>query len=224
MVDISPQLATTISGLLGFSFSVAILSYLIGDNLLYRIALHLFIGTSVGYATLITYNQVLIPRLLVPLLTGRLDVMIFTAIPLILFIFLILKLGPRLSALGNITIALMLGVGSALAVAGALRGTLLPQIQATWLPLGPDSGPTLLNNLIIIVGTISTLLYFQFWVRRQPDSDKERVLPLRLLAGIGRGFLVITLGATYGGMILSGIALFSERVVFLWDFISRFLG
>jgi hypothetical protein len=75
-----------------------------------------------------------------------------------------------------------------------------------------------------VVGTLSSLLYFQFWVRAQPSEESERWLPMRLGAGVGRAFIVLTLGATYAGIILSGISLFSERVVFLWDFISQLLG
>ena len=222
--ELSLELSSTIGGLLGFGFSVAILSYLVGDSPLYRVALHLFIGASVGYATLITIYQVLVPRLVEPLMSGVVDVMLFVSVPLILFIFLTLKLSPRLSPLGNISVAFMLGVGTAVAIVGALSGTMLPQIQAMWLSVRPGAGGSLLNNLVIVVGTVSTLLYFQFWVRRLPGSDKERILPLRIVAGLGQGFLVLTLGATYGGMILSGLSLFSERVVFLWGFISRLLG
>jgi hypothetical protein len=47
---------------------------------------------------------------------------------------------------------------------------------------------------------------------------------MRIVAGVGRVFIALTLGATYAGMILSGISLFSERLIFLWDYISQFLG
>lgn len=223
MIQLSPEQATLIGGALGFAFSVAILSYLIGDNPLYRVALHIFIGVAVGYAGLVTIQQVLIPRLVRPLMSGSLDVMLLAVVPLVFFIFLVLKLSSRLSDWGNLGIALMLGVGTAIAIAGALRGTLVPQIAATRLSLNPASG-NLVNNLIIVVGTLATLLYFQFVVRAQPEEGTERLLPMRIVAGVGRAFIVLTLGATYAGMILSGISLFSERVVVLWDFISQFLG
>jgi hypothetical protein len=224
MIDLSPELATLLSGVLGFGFSVAILSYLVGDNPLYRLALHIFIGAAVGYAGLVTIHQVLVPRLVEPLTSGDVGVAFFVAGPLVLFIFLVFKLSPRLSGLGNISIAVMLGVGTAVAIAGALRGTLLPQVQATQLSVSPNSGGRWIDNLILVVGTLSSLLYFQFWVRAQPSEESERWLPMRLVAGVGRAFIVLTLGATYAGIILSGISLFSERVVFLWDFISQLLG
>ena len=139
MIDLSPELATLISGVLGFAFSVAILSYLIGDNPLYRLALHIFIGVGVGYAALVTIYQVLIPRLVEPLTSGSTDVMLLAVVPLVFFLFLIFKLSARLSDWGNLGVSLMLGVGTAVAIAGALRGTLLPQIAATGLSLNPAS-------------------------------------------------------------------------------------
>lgn len=224
MIDLSPEMADMLGGALGFGFSVAILSYLIGDNPLYRLALHIFIGAGVGYTALIVVHQVLVPRLVEPLTSGRTDVMLFAIGPLILFLFLTLKLSPALSDYGNISIAVMLGVGTAIAIAGALRGTLLPQIEASQVSLTPITSINSINNLVILVGTLSTLLYFQFWVRARPTDGVERVLPMRIVAGVGRVFIALTLGATYAGMILSGISLFSERLVFLWDFVSQFLG
>jgi hypothetical protein len=224
MIDLSPGLADALGGALGFGFSVAILSYLIGDNPLYRLALHVFIGAAVGYTALIVVHQVLIPRLVEPLTSGRTDVMLFALGPLILFLFLALKLSPALSDYGNVGIAVMLGVGTAIAIAGALSGTLLPQIEAAQVSLTPIASANSINNAVILIGTLSTLLYFQFWVRARPKDGGERVLPMRIVAGVGRAFIALTLGATYAGMILSGIALFSERLIFLWDYISQFLG
>jgi hypothetical protein len=82
----------------------------------------------------------------------------------------------------------------------------------------------LLNRLVIVVGAVTTLLYFQFWLRGETATGgAERAAPMRVLADIGKGFLVVTLGAIYGGMILSGIAVFSERVSMLYGFIQGFI-
>lgn len=218
-IDLSPELAATLGTALGFGFTLAIFSYLLGDNPLYRIALHIFIGATVGYATLITVHQVLIPRLVAPLTSGNIPVMIFASVPLVLFIFLALKLSPRLSAGGNITIAFMLSVGTAVAIAGALRATLLPQISATWLALNDSP----VDNVIMVIGTLTTLLYFQFWVRAR-SAEGEPGAVRRAVLNTGRVFIVTTLGATYAGMIVTGISLASSPVALLWDFIAQFLG
>ena len=46
--------------LMGFSF-------VLGDNPLYRLAEHLFVGTAAGYAVVVAYHSILRPRLFLPL-------------------------------------------------------------------------------------------------------------------------------------------------------------
>jgi hypothetical protein len=208
-----------IGGVLGFLFTVALLSYLIGDNPIYRLALHTFVGVSAGYVTLIIIYQVLTPRLITPLTSGDASKAALSIVPLVLFVFLIFKLSPRTAALGNISVACLIGVGTGVAVGGAVNGTLLPQLGLTWA-----SGETWLNILLILVGTVTTLIYFQFWLRSSmTGGNPERVAVMRVLASVGQVFLVIALGVIYGGMILSGIAIFSERLMVMYQWVTGVL-
>jgi len=221
MMTLSPATADLIAGALGFLFTVALLSYLIGDNPLYRIALHIFIGVSVGYAALVVVYEVLIPRLVEPLRSGDMTAAALAAMPLALFLFLVLKISPKAAPLGNLSTAYLLGVGTAVAVGGALAGTLVPQVQATWLSILPGAQGGFLNNLILIAGVVCTLAYFQFWVRGRSDDGQPRRGPLmRWLAGAGQAFIVVALGTAYAGMILSGIAVLSERLTGLSEWIT----
>lgn len=209
-----------IGGIVGFLFTVALLSYLLGDNPVYRLALHTFVGVAAGYVALIVIYQVLTPRLIVPLSSGDVDNVYLSVVPLVFFAFLIFKLGPRTAALGNISIAYLVGVGTGVAVGGAVTGTLIPQVRLTWL-----SGESFVNAVLILAGTIATLIYFQFWMRGETSSGTaERVAPMRFLADAGQVFVVVTLGVIYGGMILSGIAIFSERLMAMVDWISSILS
>jgi hypothetical protein len=214
--------ADLIGGALGFAFTIALLSYLIGDNPLYRVALHLFVGVAAGYAGLVVIYQVLTPHLIAPMADGNLqpETLALVAVPLILFGFLILKMGPRTAAVGNISTAYLIGVGVAVAVGGAITGTLFPQISMAW-SASYATPNLLLNRLVIVVGTVTTLLTFQFWLRGETATGgAERAAPMRVLADIGQGFLVVTLGAIYGGMILSGMAVFSQRVTTLYGWVQ----
>nr|MBN1229497.1 hypothetical protein [Anaerolineae bacterium] len=215
---------TLITGGLGFLITVALLSYLIGDNLLYRIAIHLFVGVAAGYAVLVVIYQVLRPRLIEPLLSGNPETIAVASVPLMLLLFLVLKLSPRTSAIGNISIAYLIGVGTAVAVGGAITGTLLPQVQATGQLLGPGEGQ-LLNNIIILLGTVATLLFFQYWLRkRAPSGEIKRSPIMRAVVAVGQTFLTITLGTIYGGLILSGIAILGEQVASLYHWINALIG
>jgi preprotein translocase subunit SecF len=49
--------------LVGFILTLMVFSYLLGDNILYRLALYVFVGLSAGYLTLVTVDTVLLPWL-----------------------------------------------------------------------------------------------------------------------------------------------------------------
>jgi hypothetical protein len=221
MITLLPAQADFLGGALGFFFTVALLSYLIGDNPLYRVALHLFIGVSVGYVTLVVIYQAILPRVVAPLQSGGVPAIVLALIPVLLFLFLLLRIGERTAFLSKITIAFMLGVGTAVALGGAVIGTLIPQIRSTSLA-GDTLG--LISGLIVVVGTIATLIYFQFWLRgRSASGDAQRAALMRIAGQIGQGFLMLTFGVIYGGMILSGIVILSERLMALYGWALNLL-
>jgi hypothetical protein len=205
-----------ITGVLSFVVTIALLSYLIGDNPLYRVGLHLFIGVSIGYIALVVTYQVIFPRLIVPLVSGDFIVAVLALVPLVLFGFLAFKLSPVWSPVGNVAVAYLIGVGAAVAVGGAITGTLLPQVEASWLPLSSDN---IAAAVVLLVGTVTALFYFQFTQRKQTGSP-----PVTFARQVGKGFIVFTLGMLYGGLILSGIAVFASHINQLVAFVSSVLS
>lgn len=214
-----------IGGILGFFFTIAILSYLIGDNPLFRFALHTFIGAAAGYVALVTINEVLRPRFISTFTVRDPLALAIISIPLILFLFLIFKLSPKTGNIGNITLGFLIGVGAGTAIGAALTGTLIPQIEATWLNLNPGASESLINNLIMISGVIATLLSFQYWLnpKKKQESSPSSGL-MNISQQTGKGFIAIALGAVYGGLIISGIAILAERIVALITFIRQING
>jgi len=67
------------------------------------------IGVTAGYFAVVIIYQVLIARLVVPLAQGSTLAMI----PVLLSGLLLMKLSPRLTSLGNVSMALLVGVGAA---------------------------------------------------------------------------------------------------------------
>ena len=61
-----------VTGLLSFLLTLMILSYLVGDNPAFRVAVYIFVGVSAGYAAAVAWWQVIYPKVLLPLLTGSL--------------------------------------------------------------------------------------------------------------------------------------------------------
>lgn len=195
----------------GFILTLMVFSYLLGDNFLYRIAVYIFVGLAAGYVTMVTVESVILPWVRGTLGSGDLGTQIVGATPLVLGGLLLFKSSRRFSRLGNLSLAFIIGVGTAVALVGAISGTLLPLVGSTANSLRID----LLNGFIIVLGVVCTLVYFQYQARRTPTQQIQRSLFVRTFGTIGEGFIVITLGALYGGAILTGITVVSERIAFI---------
>lgn len=116
----------------GLFLTLMVLLYLIiGDNALFRIVTYAFIGVASGYVAVLVIFQVLVPRLLNLLTSGDLLSLALRLVPFVLGILLLFKLFPRLTAVGTLPMAVLVGVGAAVAIGGALFGTLFGQIRGT---------------------------------------------------------------------------------------------
>ena len=212
---------------LGFLLTILIFSYLIGDNPFFRLAIHIFIGVSAAYVAIITVNNVLIPRLIMPLINGSQGERLLSIILFIPSIFLFFKVTPLRRA-GNWAVAILVGIGAAAAIGGAITGTLFPQILGT-INSVDSSAYTIttsrwdqaINGLIIVIGTITTLLYFHFGTQDIPGQSDERLQFIEVISKIGKVFLAITFGALYAGVYLSALAALVERLSFIWDFLNN---
>ncbi len=228
---ISPDL---ISGVLSFLFTLLILSYLIGDNPLFRIAVYIFVGVASGYAAAVILNQVLMPRLFTPLIpaifTGSLADKINVIVPLFGVVFILMKISPRMSGIARIAMAYLVGAGAAVALAGAVTGTLLPQVTATInffdrdAAQGMDIFEMLFSGGVILLGTVTSLAYFQFGARAKPDGSTKRFALVELLATVGRIFIGSTLGVIFAGVYAAALTALIERISSLFDFITILRG
>jgi hypothetical protein len=202
-----------------FVVTLMVFSYVLGDNLLYRLAVYVFVGLSAAFIAIVTWENVVVPWLTQTIVDGldRGDIpsAVLGLIPLLLAVLLLFKTSPRIGGFGNIALAFIVAVGTAVAVAGALTGTLIPLAMSTGA--GSDPGDTLgaVNLIVMFVGVICSLLYFQYLARRTPTGEIRRGLAVRSLSVIGHVFIVVTLGALYAAAILSSLTVFTERLSFL---------
>lgn len=206
-----------LSALAGLILTVMIFSYLLGDNPLFRIAVYLFIGVSSGYAATVVWHYVLVPKLFSQL--GDVDQLVFLVVPLILSFSLLAKLSPRISWIGNFAMAVLVGVGAAAAVGGALIGTLLPQAQAAMdaFDLGSTTGGSnvflrLVEGSVMLLGTVLTLASFHFSAGRAPDGTVRRNPVIESIASAGRIFIAITFGVLFAGVYMAALTAMIERL------------
>lgn len=195
----------------GFALTLMIFSYLLGDNVLYRIAVYVFVGLAAAYVTIIAIESVIRPWLMATLFSGDAGGVAVGLIPPLLGLLLFMKASGRLARLGSLGLAFLIGLGAAVALVGAISGTLIP--LAAGVVTGAQTD--LINGVLILLGVLSTLIYFQYLGRRQPDDSVRRPLPVRVFGAVGQGVIAVTLGALYGGAILTSLAILSERIAFV---------
>ena len=216
----------------GFILTILVFSYLAGDNVLYRIVVYAFIGLSAGYVTLILFAQVFWPRMILPIVAGTLTEKMIGVVGLVMSILLAMKLSPKLTRFGNLPLGFLVGVGAAVAVGGALTGTLIPQFMAmidmaspqtpaqtqtyTWEPV--------MNGALMLLGTLTTLIYFQYGGRQSRDGTIRRGFVIDSLAWIGKVIIAISFGAIFSGILSAAITAMVERIAFMIDMLRVFGG
>lgn len=203
--------------LVGFVLTLFIFSYIWGDNPLYRLAVHLLVGISAAYAAVLIVQQLFVP-FYAELRADPANLELAGGlVPIFLGLLLLLKRLPRFAWMGTGTLALLMGVGAAVALLGALTGTLWPQVTA----VVTDSG---LLNLVIALLTVATLVTFQFSGKVNSSGAWVRPIWQRGLAQVGQAVLMITFGALFASVFNTSLILLVERInTFVTEF-SRLLS
>ena len=214
--------ADLIWSIISLILTLMIFSYVIGDNFLFRIATYIFVGVSSAYVAVLLIQNIIIPKLFFPLLSGKISSIIFAAIPLLLSLLLFFKLFPRFNRFGNIPLAIIVGTGTGVILTGSILGTLIPQTSAVIKT--PDQTSNWLMILILIIGTISTLFYFQFSTFGKPRLENGKGGFTTIIKQIGSGFIGLSLGAIFAGIILSAIIALISRLNFIMQVFSSIIN
>jgi len=208
-------------------FTLAIFSFLYGDNPFYKIAEAILVGVSAAYWMVIAFWDVLIPNLLgkiwpaliqawaIPGLSGPEAARnAWYVIPLVLGVMLLWRLSPTGGWISRWPLAFIIGTFAGLQMIGFLHGDFLAQIRNSILPLAVmDRGVfdpwESLRNILIVTGVLSCLVYFFFSFEHTGMVGKA--------AKLGTWFLMITFGAGFGYTVMGRIALLAIRIEFLLD-------
>jgi hypothetical protein len=213
-LDLAAGIASLVLTLMAFS-------YLLGDNFLYRIAVHILVGATAGYAAIIAAEGVAF-WLDLTILSTESDtepaLRALGVIPFLITLSFVFKLSRRFSRVGNPGIAVVVGIGAGVAVMGAVINTLVPLVDQTGANF--DSQSTF-NAILIALGTIGTLIYFQYLAKRYPDGTISRTWPMRWLARFGQATLAVTFGATYAGAVITTLTILNgviaDQITFLLE-------
>jgi hypothetical protein len=142
---------------------------------------------------------------------------------------LLAKLSPRFSKVGNIPLAFLAGVGAAIALGGAIMGTIVTQVGSSFGLINLASIQTPLKitffrpfeSALILVGTVTTLIYFQFSAKSRINQQPSRPKWLETFSFFGQIFIGVTLGALFAGVYLATLAAMVERLDFVRNVILQ---
>jgi hypothetical protein len=211
--------ATILGVWIAATLTIAILSFLYRDNPLYKFAEHLYVGVSAAYGV-IYMGKFTMEMLLVNAFRDNYQTFLRTGssaslwealvliVPTLLGLLMLTRwFGPKVSWLSRWPIAFLVGIGTGLAITGSFQGFLMPQIQATLMPMWGGGIWQVISNLLIFVGVIATLIYFYF---SRPHTG--------FLGGVSRVgiiFIMVSFGTAFGYTVMSRISLLIGRLYFL---------
>src|SRR5207237_2783076 len=181
-----------------------IFTFLYQDNPLFKLAEHLYVGVSVGYTIVKTYDTVLIRLIYEPMVKqGDWSLLIPRGIGTLM----VARYLPNATWLSRIAFAFIVGVGSGLAIPRIISSFILKQVEDTVRPLisivqgepvftynllDPSSN---LNTIVLLIGVMSVLFYFFFSI--------EYTGSVRFAARPGICVVVLGLGAAFRSTCMS---------------------
>jgi len=187
--------------------SLFMYSFLYKDNPFFKLSEHIYVGVSVGYTLMITYDEVIVKKLYVPMVQqGNW----WLVLPMLLGLLVLARFIPALAWLSRISFAFIVGFGSGTAIPRQISSYILQQLQGTLKPLvtvgaGGVSGVTFagLNTLLVLVGVVSVLFYFFFSI--------EHTGIVHRVARVGIYFLMVSFGAAFGYTVMARMSLLIGR-------------
>lgn len=194
-------------------FTLAMYSFLYKENPLYRLGEHLVVGISTGYYIVLTYTQVLKPRLIDPIAQENNFILI---VPALLGLLYVTRFFPKIAWLSRYPMAFIMGTSMGVGFPLSMKASVLRQLEATILPLYEAGMPwqNVLGNIVLVLGTLAALIYFFF-------SKPHKGPFFGTGSRIGIWVIMIGFGATFGFTVMGRISLLIGRIQFL---LSNWLG
>ncbi|MEK7236427.1 MAG: hypothetical protein AAB242_07390 [Nitrospirota bacterium] len=217
---------TIIGAWVATGLTLFIFSFLYKDNPLFKLAENLYVGVSVGYTIVKTYDTVILHLIWKPIVENGEWALL---IPVAIGTLMLTRYVPKAAWLSRYAFAFIVGVGSGLAIPRVISSYILKQIEDTVRPLlvmVPGEGLTFtwnllnpassLNTIIILIGVSSVLFYFFFSV--------EHTGPGKAVARTGILFLMIAFGAAFGYTVMARMSLLIGRLTDLIEFTDPSYG
>ncbi len=218
--------------------TLAVFSFLYGDNPVYKFAEHLYVGISAAYWMCLGFWSNLVQDLIPRTSEGLSKFFAIEyrgfqwhyIIPLIFGILLLMRLSKNAGWLSRWSLAFLVGATAGLNLPAYLTTDFLGQISNTFIPLienwrgaGAFFGAMnlsygsqlvgIISNCVVVLGTLGGIVYFFF-------SKEHRGL-LGVASRFGIWVLMLTFGAAFGYTVMGRVSLLVGRLTFIFrDFLG----
>jgi hypothetical protein len=218
--------ATVFGAWVATGLTLLIFSFLYKDTPLFKFAEHLYVGVSIGYTIVKTYDTVILHLIIKPIVeNGEFALLIPVAIGMLM----LTRYVPKAAWMSRYAFAFIVGMGSGLAIPRTISSFILKQIEDTVRPLLSIVGPegltfsmnllnpaSNLNAIIILLGVSSVLFYFFFSIEHSGTG--------KAVARTGIMFLMISFGAGFGYTVMARMSLLIGRLSDLIEFSDASYG
>ena len=200
------------------TFGIA--SFLYKDNPVYKVAEHIYLGVALGYGLTLYFWDSIKPNAIekvFPPPGGVAEPLVW--IPIVLGIFILLRVVPSLAWLSRTSFAVYIGGTMGILVPNVMSNLLMPQLVSTMRPLYDTSQPlagqwgALIGQAVILIAVFATMIYFFFSLEHRGAIGK--------LSRLGVMFIMISFGAGFGYTVMARMSLLIGRFQFL---ITYWLG
>src|SRR5262249_49143116 len=137
--------------------TLAIFSFLLGDNPVYKFVERLWVGISTGYWTMLLFHTSFYDKVWVEIVDER---RFYYLIPTALGILTWFRLSPRLGWVSRYALAFYIGISTGIFIPLALKTGVFLQVEGAIRPV--DASWAGLNYVLVTVGLICSLSYFFF--------------------------------------------------------------
>jgi hypothetical protein len=202
----------TIGTLLATVLTFVVFSFLYRDNKIYKLVEHIYLGFAIGVSAVMAKANV-VSTAWNPAMQGAW----IWLLPIVVGLLFCFYFSRKYFWVSRLPVALLVGGATGLAISGAVKAQILDQIRGTvTLPLltAPDT-MTAVNNLLTILGVVSTILFFFFSRERKGMMGNAMLL--------GRIFVIVSLGASFGFIVMARMSLLIGRLQFLFKAPSLYL-
>ena len=168
------------------------------DNKVFRFAETIMVSITAANGIVLTYHNYIKPAVTVDIIKNHKYLQV---IPILLGLMMYTRFVPRLQWVSRIPMGFWVGVGAAY-IFTRTPAVFLSQISATFMSLNK------VNNIIFVAGVLAVVVYFYFTV-------PVRSAPMKGLTQLGRAFLLVAFGATFGTTVMSRISVLLGRLQFI---------